>query len=227
MLPLNEQAYNKILAMISDGSFTYNTYYSETRLSKEFNISRTPLRDALNKLAQEGYIDIVPSKGFCLHEMTVQDLQEMIQIRIALESFAAMEAAYHQESRDVQDLLRDLQDTIDTMEKILERDGSTDDFANVDFCFHKLLVDSLKNREFTILYNRYLSRMVQMAQYSLALEGRKAETIIEHRSIRDAIAAGDQPAAHKAVLKHLMKTQQLNKDILAELYRSPNPSFSL
>ena len=227
MLPLNEQAYNKILAMISDGSFTYNTYYSETRLSKEFNISRTPLRDALNKLAQEGYIDIVPSKGFCLHEMTVQDLQEMIQVRIALESFAAMEAAYHQESRDVQDLLRDLQDTIDTMETVLEREGSIEDFANADFCFHKLLVDSLKNREFTSLYNRYLSRMVQMAKYSLALEGRKEETITEHRSIRDAIAAGDQPASHKAVLKHLMKTQQLNEDILAELYRSPNPSFTL
>ena len=54
MLPLNEQAYNKLLSMIDSEYFQYNVYYSETRLSKEFNISRTPLRDALNKLSQEG-----------------------------------------------------------------------------------------------------------------------------------------------------------------------------
>ncbi|MCR5299710.1 MAG: GntR family transcriptional regulator [Erysipelotrichaceae bacterium] len=217
MLPLNEQAYNKLLSMIDSNYFRYNVYYSETRLSKEFNISRTPLRDALNKLAQEGYIDIVPSKGFCLHTLTPEDLLEMIQVRIALECFAAMEAAYQKDSRNTQELIRDLEDTIDTMKAVMKRNGTTEEFANVDFCFHRLLVDSLHNNQFHDLYRRYLNRIIRTAEITLEQEGRKEEVLKEHQSIIDAIKAGDQPASHKAVLKHLMITRQLNQDALANL----------
>ena len=217
MLPLNEQAYNKLLSMIDSNYFQHNVYYSETKLSKEFNISRTPLRDALNKLSQEGSIDIVPSKGFCLHVMTHEDLLEMIQVRIALECYAAMEAAYYQESRNIQELIRDLEDTIETMKAVVERNGTTEEYANVDFCFHRLLVDSLHNKQFHDLYKRYLNRIIRIAEITLEQEGRKEEAVREHQSIIDAIKAGDQPAAHKAVLKHLIVTQQLNQDALQNM----------
>ena len=66
MLPLNEQAYNYLQKLILENHFSYQEVYSETKLSKELGISRTPLRDAVHRLAQEGYIDIIPSKGFML-----------------------------------------------------------------------------------------------------------------------------------------------------------------
>ena len=64
MTPLNEQAYNYLQKLIMENHFSYQEVYSETKLSKELGISRTPLRDAVHRLAQEGYIDIIPSKGF-------------------------------------------------------------------------------------------------------------------------------------------------------------------
>ena len=67
MTPLNEQAYNYLQKLIMENHFSYQEVYSETKLSKELGISRTPLRDAVHRLAQEGYIDIIPSKGFMLH----------------------------------------------------------------------------------------------------------------------------------------------------------------
>ena len=66
MTPLNEQAYNYLQKLIMENHFSYQEVYSETKLSKELGISRTPLRDAVHRLAQEGYIDIIPSKGFML-----------------------------------------------------------------------------------------------------------------------------------------------------------------
>ena len=60
MTPLNEQAYNYLQKLIMENHFSYQEVYSETKLSKELGISRTPLRDAVHRLAQEGYIDIIP-----------------------------------------------------------------------------------------------------------------------------------------------------------------------
>lgn len=62
MLPLNEQAYNYLQKLILENHFSYQEVYSETKLSKELGISRTPLRDAVHRLAQEGYIDIIPKE---------------------------------------------------------------------------------------------------------------------------------------------------------------------
>ena len=53
MIPLNEQAYNYLQKLILENHFSYQEVYSETKLSKELGISRTPLRDAVHRLAQE------------------------------------------------------------------------------------------------------------------------------------------------------------------------------
>lgn len=58
MLPLNEQAYQHLQKLILSNRLSYGQIYSETRLSRELGISRTPFRDAVHRLAQEGYIDL-------------------------------------------------------------------------------------------------------------------------------------------------------------------------
>ena len=82
--PLQIQAYEQLKQMILDGHFLPDTIYSETKTSKELGVSRTPMRDAIQKLEQEGYLDVIPSKGFRLHKMTEDDLLETYQIRCAL-----------------------------------------------------------------------------------------------------------------------------------------------
>lgn len=84
MKTLNEQAYEHLSTMIIENQLSYQKIYSETKLSKEIGISRTPFRDAVHRLAQEGYIDIIPSKGFRLHQLSEQDVMDTFQIRSAL-----------------------------------------------------------------------------------------------------------------------------------------------
>ena len=93
MLPLNEQAYQHLQKLILSNRLSYGQIYSETRLSRELGISRTPFRDAVHRLAQEGYIDIIPSKGFTLHQINVDDVNETLQIRSALESYCTLQIA--------------------------------------------------------------------------------------------------------------------------------------
>ena len=81
MMTLNEQAYEHLKKMITEDQLSYQEIYSETKLAKELGISRTPFRDAIHRLVQEGYIDIIPSKGFRLHQLTQQDVTETFQVR--------------------------------------------------------------------------------------------------------------------------------------------------
>ena len=90
MIPLNEQAYRHLQHMILTDQLSYQEIYSETKLSKELGISRTPFRDAIHRLAQEGYIDIIPSKGFTLHQLTKQDVDETFQMLLYLPDYAGL-----------------------------------------------------------------------------------------------------------------------------------------
>ena len=106
--PLQTKAYDYIKDLILKDAFAYDTIYSETKISKEIGVSRTPMRDALHRLAQERYIDIIPSKGFCIHQMTKQDIIETFQIRSAIEGYCTVQIAKdHKEDRS-QKLFREL-----------------------------------------------------------------------------------------------------------------------
>ena len=84
---LQDKAYDYLINKIKNGDLEADEIYSLNQMSKEIGISRTPLRDAVMKLAQERYIDVLPSKGFVLHKMTKEDMEETYQIRNAIESF--------------------------------------------------------------------------------------------------------------------------------------------
>ena len=91
MKPLQTKAYEYIKECILKNSFDYDTIYSETKMAQEIGVSRTPMRDALHRLAQERYIDIIPSKGFRIHQMTRQDIIETFQIRSAIEGYCTLQ----------------------------------------------------------------------------------------------------------------------------------------
>ena len=90
---LHVLAYEHIKNMVLEGKMEYGEIYSETKIAKEIGISRTPVRDAIQYLSQEKYIDILPNKGFCLHKMGIQDFVDTNQIRTAIEGYCGREIA--------------------------------------------------------------------------------------------------------------------------------------
>ena len=190
MKPLNEQAYDHLQKLITDGQLSYHEIYSETKLAKELGISRTPFRDAIHRLAQEGYIDIIPSKGFRLHQITERDVIETFQIRTALETYCTMQIARdvkEKNNANLRPFFKELDWLMENMKEVMENDQGIDEFCEYDFRFHRKIIDYLENEQFSSVFASFLYRMKRLAKLSLQHEGRMAQTVEEHQAILDAM----------------------------------------
>lgn len=85
---IQETAYNYVRNKVLTGQLQPNVLYSETKMAAEIHISRTPMKDALVRLSQDRFIDIIPSKGFCLHKMSEEDIWHTYQARTAVRASA-------------------------------------------------------------------------------------------------------------------------------------------
>ena len=116
---LQLDAYSHIKERILSGEFQPDTLYSETRLSAELGISRTPVREALQCLSQDGYITIVPSRGFRIRTLNSADMEQSIQVRCAIEGYCAYLLCKDIKSRKAQRLMRRLQELLEDMDHIM------------------------------------------------------------------------------------------------------------
>lgn len=208
--PLQTKAYDYIKDLILKDAFAYDTIYSETKISKEIGVSRTPMRDALHRLAQERYIDIIPSKGFCIHQMTKQDIIETFQIRSAIEGYCTVQIAKdHKEDRS-QKLFRELDYIMEKQRKILETTQDISAFVEYDNQFHIEIVSSLNNRTFHELFGSYLFQIKRLAVLSLGHPGRMQETIEEHSAILKAMRSGNLAEIYSVTMKHMETPKGLN-----------------
>ena len=164
MTPLNEQAYNYLQKLIMENHFSYQEVYSETKLSKELGISRTPLRDAVHRLAQEGYIDIIPSKGFMLHQMNRKDVNETFQVRSALETYCTVQISKASSTRKAKKLFKELDWIMECMNDIMETTHSIKEFSEYDFQFHTKIIDYL-DRNNIIGREKYSFRIKRKSFY--------------------------------------------------------------
>lgn len=216
MLPLNEKAFLHIKDLISQNYFSYGIIYSETKLAKELGISRTPLRDAIHRLAQEGYIDIIPSKGFCIHQLTTQDVNDTFQIRSALECYCTFHITQNYTDESAVALFDELEILMGHMKEILDTTQDIEAFCEYDFSFHTKIVTFLHNAQFITVFNTYMYRMRKLAALSLAHEGRMLDTYNEHRAILDAMKAGDLSTIYTVTMAHMNTPRGINLDDLLD-----------
>ena len=214
MMTLNEQAYEHLKKMISDGDLSYHKIYSETKLSKELGISRTPFRDAIHKLVQEGYIDIIPSKGFRLHQLTRQDVTETFQVRSALETYCTVEITRTSTTKKAKRLFSELHFIMEEMKEILENSQSIQDFCTYDFQFHTSIIHYLENEQFSAIFDTFMYRMQRLAQMSLSHPGRMKDTYDEHLAILNAMETGDMTHIYDITLRHMNVPKGINLEDL-------------
>ena len=217
MKPLNEQAYDHLQKLITDGQLSYHEIYSETKLAKELGISRTPFRDAIHRLAQEGYIDIIPSKGFRLHQITERDVIETFQIRTALETYCTMQIARdvkEKNNANMRPFFKELDWLMENMKEVMENDQGIDEFCEYDFRFHRKIIDYLENEQFSSVFASFLYRMKRLAKLSLQHEGRMAQTVEEHQAILDSMKNGDTEHIYEITMVHMDRPRGINLEDL-------------
>ena len=212
---LQMQAYDSIKNGILNGELEPGQLYSETKLSAKIGISRTPMREALQCLSQDGYITIIPSKGFMIRQLNEKDMKASIEVRCAIEGFCTTVIASQINTPAGKHLLSDLERTLKDMDEALS-DNNLEQFIYYDHQFHLLLVNYLHNDEFNQIFQRLLYLIQLTSQDALSTKGRIQGTVDEHLAYFDALKSGDGQKAYEIMIHHLTMPLEVHKSIAAQ-----------
>ncbi|GAA3738254.1 GntR family transcriptional regulator [Streptomyces tremellae] len=203
-LNLVESFYTRIHREILDGVFAPGDLLLETVLCKRFGVSRTPIREALGRLAQDGYIER-STRGFRVRLRSPEEILDIYEARIALESTSAALAA---ERRTEFDLVR-LTHLMDE-----RRTAERPEFKRLNDQWHRALREAAHNTAIADLLGRLDSLLVIYAARGAAFS-HSDPTVVEHDSILEAVRAGDAEAARAAMTVHLERMRDLRVESLA------------
>lgn len=201
---LQAQAYTYVKEQILTKVLLNNVLYSETKLAAELGISRTPLRESLQCLSQDGYITIIPSKGFMIRQLNEKDMLETIQIRCAIEGFCTHVIANEIESKNGQLLIKALSKLLERMKKTKDSNDSHKAFMDYDHKFHLALINYVDNSEFRQTFQRLMYSVQLTTSTALSVTGRIDSTLDEHEQYFHYLKDGDGDTAYSILVKHLM-----------------------
>lgn len=163
----------------------------ETSLALELGVSRTPVREALIRLAHEGLVEVIPRHGMRVLPVSPTDMREIYEILMSLESTAAELVA---RARPAADELAPLETATRDMERALRHDD-LDAWAAADERFHRRLVEMCGNPKLAAIVFNYWDRAHRARMVTLRLRPIPVNSTREHRAIVSAIRKGDAPRA--------------------------------
>lgn len=211
-VPLQQKAYDDIREMIHNGTLEKDKFYSEKKIASAMNMSRTPVRDAILRLSQDRYIDIVPSKGFRLHEMTEKDIWDAYEVRTAIEGFCALHLRAERNTEAGKKCIGGLCDDLTQMKEDVDRGSSTDELLQHDFAFHRRIVDFSRNQDLIRLFESYYHMLLNIADISIRDPGRPLKACREHKAIFDGIRSDTEDAGaglYQSVINHMKAARDI------------------
>lgn len=192
-----EQAYNYLLDLILKNGLEEGKVYSERYFAEVMGISRTPVREAILHLAQEGYITIQSNRGIQIKELSNEEIKDILQMREAIEGFCAEYAAERKDEN---------RELISVLKKYIaeeENNISHEEFIKNDIEFHTKIVDFCRNKIMKEAFINLRNQINRIGLKSFDNEERICETLKEHKAIVNAVEKGDADLAKAAVKKHL------------------------
>jgi DNA-binding GntR family transcriptional regulator len=209
---LREVAYERIKDAIQHADLTPGQPLSETQLSKLLGISRTPIREAIQQLSQEGLVRVIPGRAVTVASRSVQDVLNAVHLRTLLEPELARLVAMSATAGQQEGLRQTLQD-META--IRENDPSAWSKANTRY--HQILSDACPNPLLGELVLQVCNRVHHLANIdSQTNPARLAACTGEHQRIVEAIVAKDAEAAEQAMRDHI---HELRKSLFNRLNR--------
>jgi DNA-binding GntR family transcriptional regulator len=196
-----------IYEVLKDGITNMNIYsedadlrLQERELSQQTGISRTPIREALVRLEQEGFVDIRPRKGVFIKRKSLAEILEMIVVWAALESMAARLATVHATDRE-----------IGSLRKMVAEYGTDDARANLDeyseanIRFHQRILEFSKCKMLKDLTDGLFLHMRAIRNRSMTESDRVKRSIVDHAHIIEALEDRDADLAGELVRNHTLR----------------------
>ena len=195
---LKDGVYEKLRERIIAGQIPPHGPLVEERISTEFNVSRTPVREAIRQLVHEGFAEYEPHCGARVAVPTRQLIQEVLQIREALEGIAAREAATKMETAQV----------VVLRQRFEELRGAVlaGDLSDVGDEIHRDLFQACGNTELERLISVYWGKVEWFQRIASELPDRRSRAFHEHDGILRGLEACDSAWAEDAARAHIRNT---------------------
>lgn len=205
-----DAAYRAIRAKILDNIWAPGHQALESALALELGMSRTPVREACIRLANEGLVEVVPRHGMRVLPVSPSDMREIYEILTSLESMAAELVA---QSRPTSAELAPLEKASRDMERALKRDDLYA-WAEADERFHRHLLEMCGNAKLAGIVFNYWDRAHRARMVTLRLRPRPVNSTREHLAIVQAIRRGDAATAGALFRAHRQRASQELTDLL-------------
>jgi DNA-binding GntR family transcriptional regulator len=194
---IREAAYQHLRSAILTGLLTPGERIAEPALAETLGLSRTPIREALQSLAKEGLVEIIPHKGARVRQLSQKEIEEVYQVRAILEAEAARLAACYATKDEVEQIFSKLEqlNTLPSDDFNAQRQG--------DMHFHSCFVAAGHNRTLERLFKDLQGSLSLLRTYTSNLS-QTLETRAQHFAIAEAIRDKQADAAAYAAKKHVL-----------------------
>lgn len=197
-LPLRDVVFQTLRQAILHGELKPGERLMEIHLAQKLGVSRTPVREAIRKLELEGLVLMIPRKGAVVAEITMTDLEDVLEVRMALEELAVKSAC----RKITQEQLAEVKRLAAEFRKLLYSEDVTA-CAEADVAMHDAIYEATGNRRLVQMLNNLRE---QMYRYRMEyLKDRQAHSFLveEHEEIVNALENRDEKRALEATCRHI------------------------
>ncbi len=205
-IPFYDQIYNSIKQMIVQGVFQPGERIYEAKLAREFNVSRSPVREAVRALEKEGLLVIDDKSKITVYKPSMKDVEDIYQCRMVLESLAARLTTRLSANRE----LKEIETTLVQTKKLLEGEDEqkSETVISLNAKFHDLIVQFSQNKRLQKQIHDLRSLTYYFRVLNFQGENRKWVIFNEHQEVFEAIKERNEEKAG------LVMTAHINNDLI-------------
>ena len=206
----SEEAYARLLERIVRLDMPPGSVVNEARLREELKIGRTPIREALQRLARENLVRSIPHRGTFVTDVNITDLARITEVRVVLEAHAARLAAEKHTSADAQ--------TTRELLELLRGDRITDQrqLMQLDQRIHRLIYRAAHNPFLEATLERYFNLSLRLWYLVLDRQVGLRRAVDEHIDLLEAVLSSDGELAETIMRKHVIGFEREIRKVLVE-----------
>ncbi len=198
------KVYEWIRDAIESGELEMGTPLPENLLAREIGVSRTPIREALRSLEQDGYVKIIPQKGAFVSEISLEDLKEIYDIRKLLEPFAALSAVNRIPGEEL--------DEMEKGWKALKKSALAGEIdltrvSEMDLLLHLTITKYATNKRIGAIITTYHAQIKRFQKLSAQSLSNIHETIGQHLEILEKLRERDARGLSSLLYEHIAKSE--------------------
>lgn len=197
-LPLREVVFLCLRSAILHGDLVPGERLMEVKLAQQLGVSRTPVRDAIQRLVEEGLVNMVPRCGAIVAGITDKDMRDVLEVRITLEELAVALCAERITDHGIKQLRsanKDFKKTVD--------DGDLLKIAEADVAFHDIIYSITDNKRLLQIINELREQIYRYRLEYIKNDRTRSQLVDEHEGIIKYISKGDTLRAKQAIRGHI------------------------